>query len=138
MRISNTQLGGLRDEARARRRREDLLGLRSLGLQVEEDTSDGSFLVRDAAGGTARVEARGPLTRVTTAEGRVLELEQHASGRARRLRDPAGHEVLFERDDHGYLTAIDRGNGSRFGFALTKDWKPARVTYPDGTTAATE
>src|SRR5690242_12120633 len=107
----------------ARRRR--LLGLRDRGFDVCEEPGAGQFVVTDKAGGSCRVELLGLRTRVTGAEGATTEFEQHPSGRVKRIADPAGREVRFERDPEGFLLGIDRGpEGGRFGFELSRDWRP--------------
>lgn len=139
MRIRPEQLAALREQGIESAHRSRLERLRGAGYAIEPGPRPRELVVRDAAGGSARVELRGAFTRTTTAEGRVIETEQYLNGRIRSLRDPLGRRVVFERDAQGFLTAIDRGpDGGRFGFALTPDWKPRRVDYPDGTSALAE
>jgi RHS repeat-associated protein len=139
MRIRPQQLAALREQGIESAHRSRLERLRAEGYGVEAGARAGELVVRDAAGGAARVELRGRFTRTTTAEGRVIETEQYLNGRIRSLRDPLGREIVFDRDAEGFLTGIDRGpSGGRFGFDLTRDWKPRRVDYPDGTSALAE
>jgi RHS repeat-associated protein len=126
---------GPADAARKRR----LLGLRDRGYEVREEPGAGQFVVTDKAGGSCRVELLGLRTRVTGAEGATTELEQYPFGRVRRIVDPARREVNFERDADGRLLAIDRGpQGGRYGFELSKDWRPLHISYPDGTSSRAE
>lgn len=139
MRIRDSQLGALAATTLDRTRKESLLRLKDNGYEVSEDPSTSSFLVRDAGSNTARVESLGLRCRVTSPEGRVTETEQYASGRIRRIVDPSGRSVLFERDADGFLQSIDRGTGGGiYRFKLSEDWKPLRIEYPDGTTSVTE
>jgi RHS repeat-associated protein len=118
-------------------RREGVLDLRARGFDVSEDGV--ALVVSDAAGGAARVDSNGPRARVTTAEGRTVELEQFVNGRIRRLVDPSGREVRFDRDADGFLQSIDRGpQGGVFRFALSRQWQPLQIDYPDGTRALAE
>jgi RHS repeat-associated protein len=139
MKLSSSQVDALAAATMDRVRTERLFELREQGFEVQEGAKTGEILVRDKAGGVARVESLGLRTRVTSTEGATTEFEQHHSGRVSRIVDPAGREVRFERDSAGYLQAIDRGpGGGRFGFELSKDWKPLRIEYPDGTISRAE
>lgn len=139
MRISNSQLNLLAAAAMDRVRRERILALRDQGFNVTENASERSLLVRDAAGGTARVESRGLRCRVTSAEGRQIETEQYPGGRVRSISDPSGREVHFERDSDGFLRSIDRGpGGGTYHFKLSQQWQPLRIEYPDGTSSVAE
>jgi RHS repeat-associated protein len=138
MRIRPEQANALRAAALERFRRERLLALRDKGVSVEEIGSGGDLLVRDAAGGSARVVSRGTRASVTSAEGRTLVTDQYERGRIRSITDPAGQEVRFERDEQGLLTAIDRGEGGRYRFSHRADGKLLSIEYPDGTATQTE
>jgi RHS repeat-associated protein len=123
------------DDVRQRR----LLELRARKFVVEPDADGRASVVRDAAGGHARVESRGLRARITSAEGRVLETEQYANGRMREITDASGRRVRFGRDRSGLLQSIDRGpEGGIFKFELSQDWQPLRVEYPDGAVARAE
>jgi len=139
MRVRNSQIDALAASVMDRVRRERLLELRHQGFDVSDDPAGGALLVRDAAGGSARVESRGLRVRVISAEGRATEIEQYASGRVRKIADASGREVRFERDSAGFLQSIDRGpGGGIYGFKLSQDWKPLRIDYPDGTASLAE
>jgi RHS repeat-associated protein len=139
MKIRDSQLNTLAAATMDRARRERLFDLRLRGFEVSEDSAGGAVVVRDAAGCSARVESRGLSCRVVSPEGRVTETEQYAGGRIRKIVDPSGHEVRFERDSSGFLKSIDRGpGGGTYGFELSQDWKPLRIDYPDGTTTRAE
>ena len=139
MKIRDPQRDVLAAAAMDTARRDGVLALRDRGFDVEPDSSGRVFTVRDRAEGWARLESRGFVTRVTTAEGRITETEQYWNGRIRRIVDAAGGEVRFDRDDAGFLTAIDRGrDGGIYRFVLSPDWQPLRIDYPDGTTCLAE
>src|SRR4051812_43605137 len=139
MRLRNSQRDALGASAMANARRERLLELRQKGFDVREDPADGTLVVLDAAGGSARVETLGRRVRVTSAEGRTTETEQHLSGRIQRIVDPSGKEVRFERDAEGFLQSIDRGRGGGiYHFQLSRDWQPLSIEYPDGTSTQAE
>jgi RHS repeat-associated protein len=134
MRISDSQLNILAAGVMDRARRERLLELRQQGFDVSEDSAGKTLVVRDAAGSSARVESRGLNCRVISPEGRVTETEQYPSGRIRRIADPSGRAVHFERDADGFLQSIDRGpGGGTYGFKVSPEWQPLRIDYPDGT-----
>src|SRR5512140_3092948 len=136
MRLRGSQRDALSAGAMDNARRKRLLELRRRGFDVKEDQADGAFLVRDAAGGSARVESLGLRARVTSPEGRTTEIEQYPGGRIRRIVDPSGREVRFDRDAKGFLKSIDRGpGGGTYGFKLSRDWQPIRIDYPDGTSS---
>ena len=109
MKLRDSQRDALAAGTMDNMRRQRLLELQQRGFDVEQDPADGAFVVRDAAGGFARVESLGLRARVTSAEGRVTETEQYPGGRIRRIVDPSGREVRFERDAEGFLQSIDRG-----------------------------
>jgi YD repeat-containing protein len=130
--IRNSQVDSLTAGAMDNARRQRLLALRERGFDVNE--VGGAILIRDRAGGLARVESRGLIARVSSAEGRTLETEQYANGRIRRIVDASGREVQFVRDAQGFLQAIDRGpSGGTYRFQLSREWQPLRIEYPDGT-----
>ena len=139
MKISDAQLNALAAATMDRVRRDRILELRQQGFHVSEDSDGKTLVVRDAAGCFAQVESRGLNCRVTSPEGRATETEQYPNGRIRRIADASGREVRFQRDSDGFLQSIDRGpGGGVYGFKLSKDWKPLRIDYPDGTTSLTE
>ena len=139
MKISDSQLNVLAAATMDRARRERLLELRQQGFDVSEESAGKVLVVRDAAGCSARVESSGLSCRVISPEGRVTETEQYPGGRIRRIVDPSGREVRFERDSDGFLHSIDRGpGGGTFGFKLSPEWQPLRIDYPDGTTSLAE
>jgi RHS repeat-associated protein len=140
MRVRDSQLDALAASTMDRARRERLLELRQQGFDVSEDSANGAFVIRDAAGCSAQVVSRGLRSRIISAEGRTVELEQHASsGRISRIVDPSGREVRFERDADGFLESIDRGpGGGKLGCKLSESWQPLRTDYPDGTTSLAE
>jgi RHS repeat-associated protein len=139
MKLRGSQIDDLAAATMNRGRKDSLFELRGKGFEVQEDAKTGEILVRDKAGGIARVESLGLRTKVTGAEGATTEFEQYAYGRIKRIVDPAGREVRFERENEGFLRAIDRGPaGGRFGFELSRDWKPLRIEYPDRTVSSAE
>src|SRR6516162_1292246 len=124
MRLRDSQREALAAATMDNVRRQRVLELRQRGFDVEVDPAGKTLVVRDAAGNSARVESFGLRARVTSAEGRTVETEQYPSGRIRRIVDPSGREVRFERDAEGYLKSIDRGSdGGRYGFKLSRDWQ---------------
>jgi RHS repeat-associated protein len=134
MQISDSQLNILAAAVMDRVRREHILELSQRGFDVSEDSAGKALVVRDAAGCSARVESRGLNCRVISPEGRVTETEQYPSGRIRKIVDPSGRAVHFERDADGFLQSIDRGpGGGTYGFKLSPEWRPLRIDYPDGT-----
>lgn len=139
MKLRGSQVDALAGATMNGVRKQRLFELRDKGFDVQEDANTGEILVRDKAGGVTRVESLGLRTRVTSAEGATTEFEQYDHGRIKRIVDPAGRGVLFERDRAGLLKAIERGpGGGRFGFELSKDWQPLRIEYPDGTISHAE
>jgi RHS repeat-associated protein len=137
MRLRAAQRAALAAAAIDDARRERVLGLRASGFTVSEDGP--ALAVQDAAGGSARVDSNGLRARVTTAEGRIIGVEQFANGRIRRIVDAAGREATFDRDEAGSLRSIDRGpGGGVFRFALSRDWQPLSIEYPDGARASAE
>jgi RHS repeat-associated protein len=139
MKVRDSQRDALAAATMDRVRRERILELRQQGFGVTEDPTDKALVVRDAAGCSARVESLGLRARVVSAEGRVTETEQHHSGRIRRIVDPSGREVHFERDSDGFLQSINRGSdGGTYHFQLSPEWQPLRIEYPDGTTSLGE
>jgi RHS repeat-associated protein len=134
MKLDNSQIEALAAGAMDSARRQRLLELGKRGFTVSEDSTGKVILVRDAAGGFARVESLGLRTRVTSAENRTIETEQYPNGRIRRIVDPLGNEAIFNRDAEGFLRSIDRGaGGGTYPFKLSRDWQPLEIGYPDGT-----
>ena len=139
MKLRGSQIDDLAAATMNRGRKDCLFELRGKGFEVQQDAKTGEIFVRDEAGGIARIESLGLRTKVTGAEGATTEIEQYAYGRIKRIVDPAGREVRFERENEGFLNAIDRGpGGGRFGFELSRDWKPLRIEYPDRTVSSAE
>jgi RHS repeat-associated protein len=136
MKLDNSQIEALAAGAMDSARRHCLLDLSQRGFNVSEDPTGKVILVRDAAGGSARVESLGLRTRVTSAENRTIETEQYSNGRIRRIVDALGNEAVFNRDAEGFLESIDRGaGGGTYRFKLSRDWQPLEIGYPDGSVA---
>src|SRR5437016_4902989 len=98
MKLRGSQVDALAGATMNRVRRQRLFELRDKGFDVQEDAKTGEILVRDKAESVTRVESLGLRTRVTSAEGATTEFEQYHNGRVKRIVDPAGREVRFERD----------------------------------------
>ena len=139
MKIRDSQFELLAAANMDRARRDSILNLRSRGFAITENSANKTYTVLDAEGCSTRVESRGLRCRIISPEGRVTEMEQHPSGRIRRIMDPSNREVVFNRDADGYLQSIDRGpSGGTYRFELSRDWKPLRIDYPDGTSSLAE
>ncbi|MFI5621936.1 RHS repeat-associated core domain-containing protein [Nocardioides sp. NPDC051685] len=92
----------------------------------------------DATGATTLFGygADGHLTSVTDALGRVRTIETDAAGLPRRVVEPDGRWVEFERDHFGRVVASTDALGARTTYSWTVDGQLASRVLPDGSREA--
>ncbi|MDA2928268.1 hypothetical protein MYX78_13755 [Acidobacteria bacterium AH-259-G07] len=116
MRLREEQLNTLA-KARAQALREaELQAFRERGIKADLDRKSGEVLLKDAAGGTAKITPQPDGVTLTSGEGRITRFEYDEQQRLTALTDPAGLRVSFEHDEKGRLVAIHRGRLSTHHF----------------------